>query len=58
MCVIFYCYYFAECFNFVESFKIRSSSIQNDEIRMKYWIKEGVNQSNMENVLVETENVG
>ena len=54
----FYCYYFAERFSFVESFEIRSFNIRNDVIRMKCWIKQGVNQSNMKNVLDEPENVG
>ena len=56
----FYCYYFAERFSFVESFEIRSSNIRNDVIRMKCWIKQGVNQSNMKIVLSSNmpENVG
>ena len=51
------CYYFAERFTFVESFKIRSSNIRNDVIRMKCWMKQGVNQSNMKTVLDEPENI-
>ena len=43
----FYCYYFAERFSFVESFEIRSSNIQNDVMRMKCWMKQRVNQSNI-----------
>ena len=57
MCVIFYCYYFAERFSIVESFKIRSSNMLND-VRMKCWMKEGVNWSNMKILLDEPENVG
>ena len=51
----FYCYYFAECF--VKSFGILSSNIQNDIIRLKCWMKQGVNQSNRKIVFNEPENV-
>ena len=54
----FYCYYFAERFSFVGSFEIGSSNIWNDVIRIKFWMKQGVNQSNMKTVLDEPENVG
>ena len=58
MCMIFfYCHYFAERFSFVESFEIRSSNIWNDVIRMKCWMKQRVNQSNMKILLDEPENV-
>ena len=39
------------------SFKIQSSNIRNDVIRMKYWMKPGVNRSNMKTMLNEPENV-
>ena len=55
---VFYCYHFAERFSFVESFEIRSSNIRNDVIRMKSWMKQGANRSNMKIVLGEPENVG
>ena len=54
----FFCYYFAERFSFVGSFEIGSSNIWNDVIRIKFWMKQGVNQSNMKTVLDEPENVG
>ena len=54
----FYCYYFAERFSFVESFEIRSSNIQNDVMRMKCWMKQRVNQSNIKILLDAPENVG
>ena len=54
----FYCYYFAECFSIVESFEIQSSNIRNDVIRMKCWMKQRVDQSNMKSLLNEPENVG
>ena len=54
----FYCYYFAEHFDVVESFEIQSSNIRNDVIRTKYCMKQGVNQSNIKTVLDEAENVG
>ena len=58
VCHFFYCYYFAERFSFVGSFEIGSSNIWNDVIRIKFWMKQGVNQSNMKTVLDEPENVG
>ena len=60
MCMILYCYdvFFAERFSFVESFKIRSFNIRNDVTRIKWWIKQGANQSNMKIQLNEPENVG
>ena len=59
MCMILYCYefFFAERFSFVESFEIRSFNIRNDVTRMKCWIKQGANQSNMKILLDEPENV-
>ena len=51
------CYYFAEHFSFVESFKIQSFNIRNDVTRMKCWMKQGVNQSNMKILLDEPENL-
>ena len=57
ICMIFYCYYFAERFSFVEPFEIRRSNIQNDVIRMKCWMKQGVNRSHMKIILDEPENV-
>ena len=54
----FYCYYFAERFSFVESFKIRSSKIRNDVIRMKCLMKQRVSQYNMKVLSDESENVG
>ena len=48
-----YCYYFPERFSFLESFDIRSSIIRNNVIRMKCWMKQRVNQSNMKTVLDE-----
>ena len=54
----FYCYYFAERFSFVGSLEIGSSNIRNDVIKIKCWMKQGVNQSNMKIVLDEPENVG
>ena len=54
----FYCYYFAKCFSFVESFEIRSSNIWNDVIRMKCWMKQEVHRSNMKIILDEPKNVG
>ena len=54
----FYCYNFAERFSFVESFEIRSSNIRNGVIRMKYWMNNGINRSNMKIVLDKPENVG
>ena len=54
----FYCYYFAERFSFVESIEIQSSNIRNDVIRMKCWMKQRVDQSNMKILLDEPENVG
>ena len=56
--IFFYCYYFAERFSFVESFEIRSSNIQNDVMRMKCWMKQRVNQSNIKILLDAPENVG
>ena len=53
----FHCYYFAERFSFVESFEIRSSNIRNDVIRIKCWMKQRENRSNMKIVLDEPENV-
>ena len=50
-------YYFGEHFSFVESFQTRSSNIWNDVIWMKCWIKQEVNQSSMNIVLDEPENV-
>ena len=58
VCHFFYCYYFAERFSFVGSSEIGSSNIWNDVIRIKFWMKQGVNQSNMKTVLDEPENVG
>ena len=55
---IFFCYYFAEHFSFLESFKIWSSNIRNDVIRMKCWMKQRVNQSNIKVLLDKPENVG
>ena len=54
----FYCYYFTERLNFVESFEIWSSNIRSDVRRMKSWMKQRVNQSNMIILLDEPENVG
>ena len=54
----FYYYYFAERFSFVGSLEIGSSNIRNDVIKIKCWMKQGVNQSNMKIVLDEPENVG
>ena len=52
-----HCYYFAGRFSFVESFEIQSFNIRNDVTRMKYWMKQGVNQSNMKILLDEPENL-
>ena len=57
-CMIFYCYYFAKRFSFIESFEIRSSTIRNDVKRMKYVMKQEANRSNMKIVLKEPENFG
>ena len=58
MCMIFFIVIiFAERFSFVESFEIRSSNIRNDVIRIKCWMKQKVNQSNMKILLDEPENV-
>ena len=57
MCDIF-CYYFGERFSFAQSFEIRSSDFRREVIRMKFWMKQGVNQFNMKIVLDEPENVG
>ena len=54
----FYCYYFAERFSLAESFEIQSSNIRNDVIRMKYWMKQGVNRCNIKTELDDPENVG
>ena len=51
------CYYFAERFSFVESFEISSFNIRNDVTKIKCWMKQGVNQSNMKILLDEPENV-
>ena len=51
-------YYFAERFSFVKSFEIQSSNIQNHVMRMKCWMKQGINRSNVKIVLDEPENVG
>ena len=56
--MIFYFYYFAERFSFVESFEIRSFNIRNDVTRMKCSMKQRVNQLNMKILLDEPENVG
>ena len=52
-----HCYYFAGRFSFVESFEIQSFNIRNDVTRMKCWMKQGVNQSNMKILLDEPENL-
>ena len=54
----FYCYYFAGRLNFVESFEIWSPNIRSDVRRMKCWMKQRVNQSNLIILLDEPENVG
>ena len=57
MCRCMVCYYFAERFSFVESFEISSFNIRNDVTKIKYWMKQGVNQSNMNILLDEPQNV-
>ena len=56
--MIFDRYYFAECCSLVELFEIRCFTIRDDFTRMKFWMKQGVNQSNMKILLDEPENVG
>ena len=41
----------------LDACEIRSSNIQNDVIRIKCWMIQGINQSNLKTVLAEPENV-
>ena len=58
MCVIFLLLLFSERFSLAESFEIQSSNIRNDVIRMKCWMKQGVNRCNIKTELDDPENVG